>query len=102
MSEVIGYFLPADALNEPMRESLDALIERSKHANYTDVRSRINGDYEYFQADWIKHLALYSSSQYDPALVRELIELVKDNEFYRGGKWFELADEIIAQLEAKP
>lgn len=33
-------------------------------------------------------------------LVEQLIELVKDNEFYRGGKWFELADEIIAKLEA--
>ena len=43
----------------------------------------------------------YNADQtYDPVLVRELIELVKDNEFYRGGKWFELADEIIAKLEA--
>lgn len=36
--------------------SVDRVIARAKAAHFVDVRVRINGEFEYHQADWIKHL----------------------------------------------
>lgn len=51
-----GYFLPADKLNEPMKETLDLLIKRARMGRWTDVRLRIEGEHEWYQSDWIQYL----------------------------------------------
>ena len=39
-------------------ERLMKRIERLKHAHFTDIRARINGDYVWIEGDFIKHLRL--------------------------------------------
>ena len=43
-------------LSEPMKGHMRELIQRCKHAHHTDAKLRINGTYEQYEADWIKHL----------------------------------------------
>jgi hypothetical protein len=52
-----GWFLPLHCVNTLQRDSIQALVKRCKHAHYTNVRVRINGQWEEFEADWIKSLA---------------------------------------------
>lgn len=54
--EAEGWFLSRSSVNEPQTESIGKLIKRAKHAHFVDVRVRINGQWEEYQADWIKHL----------------------------------------------
>jgi hypothetical protein len=51
-----GYFVPLAKINEPQCESIERTVERCKHAHHTDLQIRINGAYEYAEADWIKHM----------------------------------------------
>lgn len=51
-----GYFVQIDKINHLQCESIERLIERCKHAHWTDIDMRINGQNERFQADWIKHM----------------------------------------------
>ena len=48
--------LSADRINKLQQASIEALVRRCKQAHFVDVVVRINGKYEVFQADWIKHL----------------------------------------------
>jgi hypothetical protein len=47
-----------DYINDLQRQSIIRLIERLKHAHYTDIviKTRINADDKIFEADWLKHL----------------------------------------------
>lgn len=60
MREVEGlgdsWLLPMARINDLQRESVEHTIKRCNQSHFTDVRIRINGDYEYKQADWIKHM----------------------------------------------
>lgn len=51
-----GWFLPASRLNDIQRDHLREDIKRTKRAHYTNLQIRINGEYEYRQADYFKHL----------------------------------------------
>lgn len=77
-AEPEGWVLRRSDVNEPQTESINELIARTKRAHYTDVRLRINGEYEFYQADWIKHLAAapaaHQSGWRDPdALVKQMV-----------------------------
>lgn len=50
--------IEAKHLNEPMRAGMEKLIERARHAHYTNAVVRINGQDEFHEADWIKHLVI--------------------------------------------
>ena len=43
-------------INDLQVASIDRLIERCKAAHFTNIRIRINGQWEDHEADWIKHL----------------------------------------------
>lgn len=43
-------------------DSLMLLLERCKHAHFIDARIRINGKYEFYEADWLKHLHVNNAS----------------------------------------
>lgn len=45
-------------LNGLMRQGMAKLIERAGVAHFTDVKVRVNGRDEHYQADWIKHLKI--------------------------------------------
>ena len=48
--------LLASSINKLQQASIEALVRRCKKAHHVDIVVRINGEYEVFQADWIKHL----------------------------------------------
>lgn len=54
--EAGGWFLPAEKLNEPQAEKMPQLLKRCRGAHYIDVHVRINGQSEYWQADWLRDL----------------------------------------------
>lgn len=43
-------------INSLHADSIDRLIKRCKQAHYVDIRVRINGEYEWHEGDWLKHL----------------------------------------------
>lgn len=45
-----------EKINDLQVESINRLIKRAKAAHFVDVRVRINGQFEWFEADWIKHM----------------------------------------------
>jgi len=51
-----GWLLSRDKVNAPQAESIERLIKRAKGAHMIDVKVRINGHDEWFEADWIKHM----------------------------------------------
>lgn len=56
MSESPKFQLDVGKLNDLQVDSIRRLIQRSKHAHYTNVYLRINGKDELYEADWLKHL----------------------------------------------
>lgn len=48
--------MPVNSINRLQQASIEGLVRRCKQAHHVDVVVRINGRYEVFQADWIKHL----------------------------------------------
>lgn len=44
-------------INELQAESIQQLIDRAKHAHTADIKLRIEGQDEWYEADWLKHLA---------------------------------------------
>lgn len=51
-----NWHLSATKINAIQQSSISELVKRCKAAHYVDVHVRINGNWEVFQADWIKHL----------------------------------------------
>lgn len=56
--EVVTITVPLSHINSLQVESIKRLVARTKHAHMTDVRIRINGNYEYFEADWLKYVVI--------------------------------------------
>lgn len=50
--------LDDNKVNDLQVRSIKRLIERAKHAHYTNIYMRINGADELVEADWLKHLEL--------------------------------------------
>lgn len=48
--------LDAANINKLQQASIEGLVRRCKQAHWVDIVIRINGKYEVYQADWIKHL----------------------------------------------
>ncbi len=48
--------LNPERINDLQQDSIAALVKRCGRAHFVDVRVRINGQWESYQADWIKHL----------------------------------------------
>lgn len=51
------WHLSAEHINRFQNASIERLVRLCKHAHYTNVKVRINGEWQEFEADWIKHMA---------------------------------------------
>lgn len=58
---VIGWFLPSNKINGLQRASVLQLLPRLKMAHYTNLKVRINGNWEEVEADWLKHMVRVNS-----------------------------------------
>ena len=54
--EPVAWLLTEKNINSLQVDSIQLLINRLKHAHHTDLCVRINGQDEWFQADWLKHM----------------------------------------------
>jgi hypothetical protein len=52
----VAFLLTDEHINSLQASSVGKLIERAKHAHMTDIKLRINGEDEWYEADWIKRL----------------------------------------------
>ena len=64
--ELVAWLITDEAINSIQVASIQRLIDRLKHAHHTDLCVRINGQDEWFQADWIKHLKRAHPQQAQP------------------------------------
>lgn len=51
-----------NAINALVRNGMKKTIELAKHAHYTDVEIRVEGQNKRYEADWIKHLQVCEPS----------------------------------------
>lgn len=58
-----AWFLPKSSVNDIQTKSIETLIKRTKQAHFVNVRLRINGQWEEYEADWIKHLQTAPTTQ---------------------------------------
>lgn len=59
----IAWTLDHDKVNEFQLASIEKVVKRAKQAHYTNLKIRINGQWEEYEADWVKHLYKTSSAQ---------------------------------------
>ena len=52
----VAWLITDEKINSLQVDSIQRLIDRARHAHMTDIKLRINGQDEWFQADWLKHL----------------------------------------------
>jgi hypothetical protein len=54
--ELVAWLLTDKNINSLQVDSIQRLIDRLKHAHHADLCVRINGQDEWFEADWLKHM----------------------------------------------
>jgi hypothetical protein len=52
-----AFEIDVDKLNHLQIASIEKIVRKAKHAHYVDIRIRINGEFVWFEGDWIKHIA---------------------------------------------
>jgi hypothetical protein len=81
--EPVAWLLTDKKINSLQVDSIQRLIDRLKHAHHTDLCVRINGQDEWFQADWLKHMVRATPPQrtwvgLTPEEIDEIIETASD------------------------
>ena len=66
--EILGWTLKWEDVNHLQRDTVELLVQRCKNAHTTDVKLRINGKDEWYEADWLKHLHLSLRPQPEPVI----------------------------------
>ena len=61
--EPVAWLLTDININSLQVDSIQRLIDRLKHALHTDLCVRINGQDEWFEADWLKHMVRVTPPQ---------------------------------------
>ena len=54
--EPVAWSITERNINSLQVDSINSLIGRAKHAHMIDVKVRVNGQDEWYEADWLKHL----------------------------------------------
>jgi len=52
----VAWLIDDKSINHLQIKTIQRLIERSNHAHMTDIKLRINGQDEWYEGDWIKHM----------------------------------------------
>jgi hypothetical protein len=61
--EPVAWLITDEKINSLQVDSIQRLVDRARHAHMTDIKLRINGQDEWHQADWLKHLTRTTSPQ---------------------------------------
>ena len=117
----VALLLTDKNINSLQVDSIQRLIDRLKHAHHTDIRVRINGHDEWFEADWLKHMVRVTPSQPEQnPMSDEMLQAITDPEnqpsqygtvtldyhFEKIKKWEDLfermSNKVLQQLEQEP
>ena len=52
----VAWLIDDKSINHLQIKTIQRLIERANHAHMTDIKLRINGQDEWYEGDWIKHM----------------------------------------------
>jgi len=74
----VAWLITDEKINSLQVDSIQRLIDRARHAHMTDIKLRINGQDEWFQADWLKHLTRTTPPQRKPLTDEEITDAVRD------------------------
>jgi hypothetical protein len=80
--EPVAWMLTDKNINLLQVDSIQRLIDRLKHAHNTDLCVRINGQDEWFQADWLKHMVRVTPPQRTEPIPAPDIVSEKTGELY--------------------
>ena len=73
--EPVAWLITDEKINSLQVDSIQRLIDRAKRAHMTDIKLRINGQDEWFEADWLKHLTRTTPPQRKPLTEKRIEEL---------------------------
>jgi hypothetical protein len=90
--EPVAWLLTDKNINSLQVDSIQRLINRLNHAHHTDIRVRINGQDEWFEADWLKHMVRVTPPQRKPLTD----DLLTDLWYKQSLDWMEFARAIEA------
>ena len=99
--EPVAWSITERNINSLQVDSINSLIGRAKHAHMIDVKVRVNGQDEWYEADWLKHLKQTAPPK------REWVGLTKDEirEMIMGMRTKNMGvimtEEIFRDVEAK-
>ena len=119
--EPVAWLLTDKNINSIQVDSIQRLIDRLKHAHHTDIRVRINGHDEWFEADWLKHMVRVAPPQPEQnPMSDEILQAITDPEnqpsqygtvtldyhFEKIKKWEDLfermSNKVLQQTEQEP
>ena len=98
--ELVAWLLPDKNINSLQVDSIQRLINRLKHAHHTDLCVRINGQDEWFQADWLKHMARATPPQRTEPVIDKsaAIRIATALGWTPPRPWVGLTDEEISEV----
>ena len=99
--EPVAWLLTDKNINSLQVDSIQRLIDRLKHAHHTDLCVRINGQDEWFQADWLKHMVRASPPQRKLLTEDEILSISADCASSHQHMDIQFARAIEAALKAK-
>ena len=76
--EPVAWLITDEKINSLQVDSIQRLIDRARHAHMTDIKLRINGQDEWHQADWLKHLTRTTPPQRKPLTDEEIEDIWAD------------------------
>ena len=94
--EPVAWLLTDKNINSLQVDSIQRLIDRLKHAHHTDLCVRINGQDEWFQADWLKHIVRVTPPQRKPLTDEDVERIVREARVGEHGIGYTIARAIEA------
>lgn len=76
--ECVVFAIPLSKINDIQLESMCRAIKRCRGAHFTDLKIRINGQDEHYQADWFKHMLVIESAGRSTAPLDTVYAMYRD------------------------
>ncbi len=78
--EPVAWLITDEMINSLQIDSIQRLIDRARRAHMTDIKLRINGQDEWYEADWLKHLKRAAPPQrnWQSLTDEEISELIRN------------------------
>jgi hypothetical protein len=96
----VAWLITDEKINSLQVDSIQRLIDRARHAHMTDIKFRINGQDEWHQADWLKHMVRVTPPQRKPLTIGD-VKIIWQNLDVRDGVIMGLVRAVEAAHDIK-